>query len=268
MNRQPENKGLPLKRSYPKKAAFFFAMRKNRFGMEVNVIAKTDYENFQNKIGYHFQDVSYLKLALTHSSYAHELTRPKGGKPQFNERMEFLGDAVLELVSSEFIYRSHPAMAEGDMTKYRASIVCEPTLAACAREIGLDEYVILGKGEESTGGRKRDSIISDAMEAVIGAVYLDGGLASAKEFVHTFVLNDLENKKLFFDSKTILQEYAQSRGLDYEYRLLREEGPEHEKVFTAALYLEGEMIAEGSGTSKKHAQQHAAYNAMLKIRKG
>ncbi|MGN0480093.1 MAG: ribonuclease III, partial [Lachnospiraceae bacterium] len=145
--------------------------------------AKTDYENFQKKIRYSFQDLTYLQLALTHSSYANELTiaRKKAG---YNERIEFLGDAVLELVSSDYIYKNNAAMSEGDMTKLRASIVCEPTLAACARQIGLDDYILLGKGEEATGGRKRDSIVSDAMEALIGAIYLDGGFEPAQAFIH------------------------------------------------------------------------------------
>lgn len=169
----------------------------------------TDYDNFQNVINYHFNDLNLLKNALTHSSYANE---KKINKCKDNERLEFLGDAVLELTSSDYIYKNHEEMHEGNMTKLRASIVCEPTLAMCAREIGLDKYIMLGKGEELTGGRTRDSIISDALEAVIGSIYLDGGFANAKEFVSSFVLNDLDNKKLFFDSKTILQEVVQSMG--------------------------------------------------------
>ncbi len=230
------------------------------------MVARTDYDNFQERIGYNFNDLSLLKLALTHSSYANEITRTKK-KCEFNERIEFLGDAVLELVSSDFIYSDKKNMSEGDMTKYRASIVCEPTLAECARNIELDKYILLGKGEELTGGRKRDSIISDAMEAVIGAIYLDGGLASAKDFIHSFVLNDLENKQLFYDSKTILQEYAQANGLSYEYKLISEEGPEHAKTFVMAVEIEGREIARGQGNSKKHAQQHAAYAATLRLRK-
>ena len=127
------------------------------------------------------------------------------GKLGCNERLEFLGDAVLEVISSEFLYQKFPILQEGELTKKRASMVCEPTLALCAREIRLDNYLLLGHGEENTGGRKRDSIVSDALEAVIGAIYLDGGLASAKEFILKHVLNDMEHKQLFYDSKTILQ---------------------------------------------------------------
>lgn len=230
------------------------------------MVAKTDYENFQKKIGYTFKDLSYLKLALTHSSYANELTIDKK-KNQYNERIEFLGDAVLELISSDYIYNNNATMSEGNMTKLRASIVCEPTLAACARQIGLDAYILLGKGEEATGGRKRDSIVSDAMEAVIGAIYLDGGLASAKEFIHSFILNDLESKQLFFDSKTILQEYVQARNIEYSYELIGESGPEHDKIFEMAVFMNGEQFSVGRGNSKKHAQQQAAYEAILKLRK-
>ena len=132
-------------------------------------------------------------------------------KHRCNERLEFLGDAVLELVSSEFLFRRSPKMPEGKLTKLRASMVCEPSLAMCARDIGLGSYLYLGKGEESTGGRYRDSVTSDAMEALIGAVYLDGGFTNAKEFIHRFVLTDLENKQLFYDSKTILQENRTGR---------------------------------------------------------
>ena len=160
-------------------------------------------------IGYDFKDISLLEVALTHSSYANEQKKVNCCD---NERMEFLGDAVLELSSSDYIYKNHSEMAEGKMTRLRASIVCEPTLALCARAIKLDKFIRLGKGEELTGGRSRDSIVSDACEAVIGAIYLDGGFANAKEFVNKFILNDLDNKKLFFDSKTILQEVIQGLG--------------------------------------------------------
>ena len=136
-------------------------------------------------IGYEFKDISLLEVALTHSSYANE---QKKGQCCDNERMEFLGDAVLELSSSDYIYKNHSEMAEGKMTRLRASIVCEPTLALCARAIKLDTFIRLGKGEELTGGRSRDSIVSDACEAVIGAIYLDGGFANAKEFVNKFLM--------------------------------------------------------------------------------
>ena len=160
----------------------------------------TDLDGFQKIIQYQFNNIGLLKNALTHSSYANE---KKTGNYKDNERLEFLGDAVLELTSSEFIYTGNPDMNEGKMTRLRASIVCEPTLAMCARQIHLQEYIMLGKGEDLTGGRTRDSIISDALEALIGAIYLDGGFANAKEFIHLFVLNDLENKQLFYDLSLI-----------------------------------------------------------------
>lgn len=223
----------------------------------------TDYDNFQNVINYHFNDLNLLKNALTHSSYANE---KKINKCKDNERLEFLGDAVLELTSSDYIYKNHEEMHEGNMTKLRASIVCEPTLAMCAREIGLDKYIMLGKGEELTGGRTRDSIISDALEAVIGSIYLDGGFANAKEFVSSFVLNDLDNKKLFFDSKTILQEVVQSMGKDAKYISIGERGPEHNKVFMERLHIDDDFDVDASGHTKKAAQQHAAYKALLRFK--
>ena len=212
--------------------------------------------------GYHFTNRLYLKQAMTHSSFANE-HRSKGLKD--NERLEFLGDAVLEIISSEYLYRNYPELPEGDLTKLRASIVCEPTLALCAREMDLGSYLLLGRGEERTGGRKRDSIVSDAMEALIGAIYLDGGFASAKEFVHRFIMQDVEHKKLFYDSKTILQERIQSRYHDVEitYVLTGETGPDHDKTFNVDLIVSGEKKSSGSGRTKKAAEQDAAYRCLL-----
>lgn len=224
----------------------------------------TDLDGFQKIIQYQFNNIGLLKNALTHSSYANE---KKTGNYKDNERLEFLGDAVLELTSSEFIYTGNPDMNEGKMTRLRASIVCEPTLAMCARQIHLQEYIMLGKGEDLTGGRTRDSIISDALEALIGAIYLDGGFANAKEFIHRFVLNDLENKQLFYDSKTILQEVVQAHGLEVEYELTGEEGPEHDKKFHVIAKAGDLFVVKGMGHTKKAAQQQAAYNALLHLKK-
>ena len=224
----------------------------------------TDLDGFQKIIQYQFNNIGLLKNALTHSSYANE---KKTGNYKDNERLEFLGDAVLELTSSEFIYTGNPDMNEGKMTRLRASIVCEPTLAMCARQIHLQEYIMLGKGEDLTGGRTRDSIISDALEALIGAIYLDGGFANAKEFIHRFVLNDLENKQLFYDSKTILQEVVQAHGLEVEYELTGEEGPEHEKKFHVIAKAGDLFVVKGTGHTKKAAQQQAAYTALLHLKK-
>ena len=224
----------------------------------------TDLDGFQKIIQYQFNNIGLLKNALTHSSYANE---KKTGNYKDNERLEFLGDAVLELTSSEFIYTGNPDMNEGKMTRLRASIVCEPTLAMCARQIHLQEYIMLGKGEDLTCGRTRDSIISDALEALIGAIYLDGGFANAKEFIHRFVLNDLENKQLFYDSKTILQEVVQAHGLEVEYELTGEEGPEHDKKFHVIAKAGDLFVVKGTGHTKKAAQQQAAYNALLHLKK-
>ena len=225
----------------------------------------SDLKEFQNRIGYHFNDEKYLKTALTHSSFANEV---KMRKVNDNERLEFLGDAVLELTSSDYIYKNHSEMNEGSMTRLRASIVCEPTLALCARAFGLDEFIMLGKGEELTGGRKRDSIVSDACEAVIGAIYLDGGFANAKEFVLKFILNDIERKQLFYDSKTILQEMVQENGIQpIEYVLTEESGPDHDKQFTVEVHINGVAAGKGTGHTKKAAEQAAAYQAIRKAQK-
>ena len=220
-------------------------------------------EELENKLGYHFHDRRLLEHALCHSSYANER---HWDRLQNNERLEFLGDAVLELATSEFLYQNYPTMPEGEATRTRASIVCEQTLALCARDLGLGEWLRLGKGEELTGGRDRDSITSDAMEALLGAIYLDGGFANAKEFVHHFILNDIEHKKLFYDSKTILQELIQGRHEQLSYELIDESGPDHDKQFTVAVLVDDERVSEGEGHTKKAAEQQAAYQALLLYR--
>lgn len=222
-------------------------------------------QELEQKINYTFKSKSLLEQAMTHSSYANE---KKLGKLGCNERLEFLGDAVLEVISSEFLYHKFPAVPEGELTKKRASLVCEPSLAFCAREFGLPDYLLLGRGEDLTGGRNRDSIVSDATEALIGAIYLDGGFASAKEFVLNFVLNDMEHKQLFYDSKTILQEIVQENGgqSSVEYILLKEEGPDHNKSFTVSASIHGEQMGIGTGHTKKAAEQAAAYQAIRKMR--
>ena len=223
-------------------------------------------KELQQTIGYMFKKEYLLKQAVTHSSYAHE-TMIK--EVVDNERLEFLGDAVLELVSSEFLFQTHPDMKEGNMTKLRASLVCEQSLASCAREINLGSYLLLGKGEDLTGGRERDSILSDAWEAIIGAMYLDGGFTSAKEFILKYVLKDIENKKLFYDSKTILQEVIQNEyKQSLHYMLLSEEGPDHNKVFTVQAYMNQTPLMIGKGKTKKAAEQEAAYQSLLKFRQG
>lgn len=218
----------------------------------------------QGKIGYRFRQESLLKQALTHSSFANE---QKINKLNNYERLEFLGDAVLELVSSEFLYNENEDMPEGQLTRLRASMVCEPALAYCARDIELNSYILLGKGEESTGGRKRDSIISDVMEAVIGAIFLDGGIENAKKFIYRFVLSDLEDKILFMDSKTLLQEEIQKNNTaQLRYDLVGETGPDHDKQFRVEAYLDDNLIGSGVGRTKKAAEQQAAYEALKKLK--
>ena len=222
-------------------------------------------KELEQRIGYQFQDIRLLRQALTHSSFSNE---HRMNKLHNNERLEFLGDAVLELVTSEFLFTKYFKLPEGELTKLRASIVCEPTLAYCAEEISLGEYLYLGKGEDSTGGRHRNSIVSDAMEAMIGAIYMDGGFTSAKEYIHRFILNDIEHKQLFFDSKTILQEIVQSNfeeGLSYE--LLSETGPDHAKCFEVCAKVGEETIGAGTGRTKKAAEQIAAYRGILELKK-
>ncbi|MDD6155739.1 MAG: ribonuclease III [Lachnospiraceae bacterium] len=218
---------------------------------------------FQEMIGYRFRQEGLLQQALTHSSYANEKHMRKLSD---NERLEFLGDAVLEIVSSEFLYHNYPEVPEGELTRLRASIVCEPTLALCTEEMELGKYLFLGKGEEQTGGRKRKSILSDALEAIIGAIYLDGGFANAKEFVLKYILTDIEHKKLFYDSKTILQEVVQGRHEELQYVLIEESGPDHDKNFTVELRISNQAVATGTGHTKKAAEQAAAYHALIMMK--
>ena len=217
----------------------------------------------EKKLDYSFKNPEYLLKALTHSSYANE---QKLEKTDDYERLEFLGDAVLELSVSDYLFKNMPDLREGEMTKLRAALVCEPTLAFCARALDLNNYILLGKGEEMTGGRTRDSIISDVFEAVTGAIYLDGGLERAKAFIYEYVLTDMYNKIEFVDSKTNLQEYVQDKGLELRYELLSEKGPAHDREYEAAVIVDNKEIARGAGKSKKHAEQEAAYSALLKIR--
>lgn len=221
-------------------------------------------EELEKIIGYHFKNKHYLTQALTHSSYANE---KKLGKLGSNERLEFLGDAVLELISSDYLYARFTQIPEGELTKKRASLVCEPSLAYCAREFGLPQFLLLGKGEDMTGGRNRDSIVSDATEALLGAIYLDGGFANAKEFVLNFILNDIEHKQLFYDSKTILQEMVQAKHKEtLVYELIKEEGPDHNKSFEVCVKIGDEEIGRGLGRTKKAAEQVAAYHGICRIK--
>lgn len=212
---------------------------------------------FQDKIGYHYLDETKLIQALTHRSYVNELKVNTG--IQHNERMEFLGDAVLELIVSDYLYQKFDEKSEGKLTKLRASLVCEPSLAACARFIGIGNCMCLGKGESLTGGRERDSILSDAFEAVIGSIYLDRGLDAARRFITENLLERLQDIGLFTDSKSRLQEYVQNRGNgELSYELIRTDGPDHRKQYTVQVVLDGKQLGTGTGSSKKSAEQDAA----------
>ena len=222
---------------------------------------RPDTSELEDRIGYHFHDRYLLECALTHSSYANE---QKIRRYEDYERLEFLGDAVLEMISSDFLYRKYPDKREGQLTKIRASIVCEPALAFCARDIDLERFIRLGRGEESGGGRGKASIVSDVCEAVIGAMYLDSGSVEApRQFILRFILSDLEGKLLFYDAKSILQERCQKVGKELTYEILEESGPSHQPTYTAAARISGERVSVGTGRSKKAAEQDAAYQALL-----
>ena len=224
---------------------------------------KENWLELQERIGYRFNDTGLLKTALTHSSYANENAMPKA---DCNERLEFLGDAVLELVTSDFLFNKFRKTPEGEMTRMRASLVCENALAFDAKQLRLNEYLFLGKGEENTGGRERASITSDACEALIGAVYIDGGLEKAREFILKHILNNFESKRILQDSKSMLQEISQ-RDFDMppKYEIVKESGPAHDKVFTARVSINGEVFGTGMGKTKKNAEQQASYNALVKL---
>ncbi len=226
---------------------------------------RKNFDELENIIGYSFKDKGLLKQALTHSSFANE---QKINKHADYERLEFLGDAVLELVSSEFLFHNNSSMKEGELTKLRASIVCESALAYCARLFDLEDYILLGKGEEMTGGRSKDSIISDVMEAIIGAIYIDSGMEKAAGYIHRFILSDLEHKQLFYDAKTILQELVQrDNNAALTYELISEKGPDHDKVFVVEARIDDKTIGRGAGKTKKAAEQQAAYEALKLLQK-
>lgn len=217
----------------------------------------------EKRIYYKFKNKELIKCALTHSSFVNEL---KINKWENYQRLEFLGDAVLELVSSEFLYEGNSGMSEGKMSKVRASMVCEPALAFCAKKISLGEMILLGKGEEAGGGRERNSILSDVFEAIIGAIYQDGGLDEARKFIHKHVLDDVEENQLFVDSKSILQEKIQAEADKIlSYKLISESGPEHDKSFEVAVYINDECMATAMGHNKKEAEQQAAYLVLKKM---
>ena len=217
----------------------------------------------EEKLGYVFQDRSLLENALTHSSCANE----SRGKLQSNERLEFLGDSILGMVVADHLYRNHPDLPEGELTRTRAALVCEESLVEVAAELNLGEYLRLGKGEESGGGRKRPSIQADAVEAVLAAVYLDGGIGSARKIIQRYILcREIEGLNSSRDYKTALQELVQREsGQVLKYRLTGEEGPDHDKRFFVEVDLNGTPVGAGKGHSKKEAEQMAAKAAIAKL---
>ena len=218
----------------------------------------------EQKIGYTFRDRSLLENALTHSSYANE-HREKGALS--NERLAFLGDSILGLVVADHLYRTRPDLPEGDLTRIRAALVCENSLVDVAKELDLGSYLKLGKGEESGGGRHRPSIQADAVEAMLAAVYLDGGIGQARKLIHTLILgHEREKTAAGRDYKTALQELIQREsGQVLTYRLIGESGPDHAKIFSMEVLLNGEAIGSGQGHSKKEAEQAAARAAVEKL---
>ncbi|MBI9011620.1 MAG: ribonuclease III [Clostridiales bacterium] len=220
-------------------------------------------EHLEGVLNYKFKDQSILRLALTHSSYANEL-RDKSS--DYNERLEFLGDSVLGIVISEYVYSEHPDFKEGELTKMRSKIVCESTLAEVAAELDLGEYMLFGKGEALTGGRTRRSILADAFEALIAAIYLDGGFEIVKPFIYAFMQEkiDMAEKGLIVDDyKTHLQELIQTKKDNrIKYELMEENGPDHRKLFRTAVKLNGNVIGIGEGRSKKESEQEAAKMAL------
>lgn len=225
-------------------------------------------KDFSQIIGYSFQDHSLLENALTHSSYSHEGRQQEGRHRALedNERLEFLGDSILNAIISEYLFTRVIDVEEGKLSKLRALIVCERSLAECGKGLGIGAYLKLGRGEENTGGRNRSSIIADGMEAVIGAIYLDGGLGPARAFVLSTFESIIERAltgKLYTDFKTEVQEYLQSKGMtEISYRLEREEGPDHSKTFYISLWADGNKLGQGRGSTKKEAEQNAAKAAL------
>ncbi len=224
------------------------------------------FQEIESKLNYSFKEKNYLLRALTHSSYSNE---NKKEKLKNNERLEFLGDSVLGLIISEYLFSHYSNLEEGQLTKIRAKIVCEASLGEASRNLKLGEYMLFGRGEELTGGRERTSILSDAFEALIAAIFLDGGMASARNFVLKSleaVIEDAVQGKLFIDYKTRLQEVIQvQKGNRIKYDIVKEEGPDHAKIFYTEVRLNDMIIGVGSGHSKKESEQEAAKEGLKRL---
>lgn len=226
---------------------------------------KRMFKQFQEKNDLQFNNEKLLIQAFTHSSYVNEHRKKTF---EDNERLEFLGDAVLELTVSQYLFNKFPLMSEGELTKLRAAIVCEPSLVIFANELNFGDVVLLGKGEEMTGGRMRPALLADAFEAFIGALYIDQGLEKVHSFLEKVVYPKI-NSGVFshvMDFKSQLQEYVQRDGAGtLQYHIVREEGPAHNRVFVAQVLLNDNILGDGSGKSKKEAEQHAAHLALMKL---
>lgn len=221
-------------------------------------------KDLENAIGYRFRNINLLQNALTHSSYANERYHNSLAS---NERLEFLGDSILGMVVAEYLYRNFPYRPEGELTRMRADMVCELALAPVANRLGLGQHLMLGHGEEQGGGRTRESILADAVESVIAACYLDGGMEAAIGFIRKFVLCDVPVSRMHnVDYKTALQELVQQKKNQHlSYALVKETGPDHDKHFVVDVSLNGQVIGTGEGTSKKRAEQEAAHAAITKL---
>lgn len=217
----------------------------------------------EEKLGYRFRDRGLLEHAMTHSSYANE---HRASGITSNERLEFLGDSVLGMVVADYLFDVHPDMPEGDLTRTRAALVCEDSLYEVARTLEIGNYLRLGKGEAAGGGRERPSILADATEAMLAAVYLDGGIEAARTIIRTFILDKEREKAVDRDYKTALQELVQrTPGQSIVYRLAAEEGPDHARVFVMEVSVDGKPAGRGKGRTKKEAEQMAARAALQKL---
>lgn len=229
----------------------------------INDVIKESIRAFEEKIGYEFKDKTYIQTALTHSSFANEHK-----EFNYNERLEFLGDSVLGLVVSDYLFRVRNDLPEGKLTRLRANVVCEESLSAVARKINLGDHLFLGKGEKASGGSDRDSILADATEAVIAAIYLDGGFDQAKDFILSNLRDTIAKNidgNIFRDYKTILQEIIQGNNGKISYKLVGESGPDHNKEFEMQVKCGQDTIGIGKGKNKKEAEKEAARDALVKM---
>lgn len=228
---------------------------------------KQQLQGFCDSLGIYMHDLELLDMALTHTSYAHEAKQTP--KPQHNERIEFLGDSVLSVIVSTYMYQNFPDLAEGQLTKLRAHLVCEASLFEYAKKINLGAHLRLGKGEELSGGRERPSILADAFESVLGAIYLDQGFEKVQSYLLEMMRPEIDyicRHGIYNDYKTRLQEFLQRDGdVDISYQLMSSTGPEHNKVFTSEVMVQGRVIGEGKGRTKKDSEQHAAQQALAQL---